>query len=164
MFGFLSIMGRVRDFILPSRQQISLQEFHGRCWQVTQYSWFRDKDFITSSTASSMNFIIPPDTLWITWMDTPRTHSWFVSQLRNLEFRKSESFIMNTKQICMNFVMESAIILIILDGRQTCLLFLWETLTLSSQAVYYGAASISALSIYRNETHRDLAPNVPLMR
>ena len=139
MFGFLSIMGRVWDFILPSHQQISLQEFHGRCWQETQYSWFRDKDFITSSTASSMNFIIPPSTLGITWMDTPRTHSWFVSQLRNLEFRKSESFLMNTKQICMNFVMESAIILIILDGKQTCLLFPWETLTVFSSCLLWGS-------------------------
>lgn len=35
-----------------------------------------------------INFIIPPSALGMTWIDPPSIHNWFVSQLRNLEFRK----------------------------------------------------------------------------
>lgn len=116
-------------FFLFSCQEFSLQQFHGRFWQEAWYSWIRDKDFITHSRARGINFIIPPSALGMTWIGPPCIHNWFVSQLWNLEFRKSESFIMDSKRICLNFVMERALNLIILDSKQTCPLFPWDTLT-----------------------------------
>ena len=68
---------------------------------------------------------------------------------------------MNTKQIRLKFIMESATVLIVLDDRQICPLFLWETLYLCK--LFTMGQLVSLLSIFTEmrQTHRDLAANVP---
>lgn len=69
-----------------------------------------------------------------------RFYRGLLSQLRSHGFRKPESFIMVSKQTCLTFVLERAIILSLQDSKQICPQFPWETQ--SSKAVYSWAISI----------------------
>lgn len=82
------------------------------------------------------DFYIPPCTLGMTWrgLGGVRLYSELLSQLRNLVFRKPESFIMVTKQTCLTFVLERASILSLLDSIQIYPYFPEETR--SSNAVF----------------------------
>lgn len=59
----------------------------------------------------------------------------FVSQLKNSERRKPQSFIMSCKQTCPTFAPEADIIFVILDSKQIHALLQRETLALSSQVL-----------------------------
>lgn len=106
MFSVLWRMSRVWEFILLSGQQCSLQV----SWQILAGDMILagQRERLYYSTASSMNSIIPPSASGITWKGPGGhcLHSGLGSQLRNREFRKSESFIMGTKRICLNFILE----------------------------------------------------------
>ena len=58
---------------------------------------------------------------------------WVIVTAKERVFRKPESFIMDARQVCLNFVLERAIIFILLDSKQICPPFPWEAL--SSRAV-----------------------------
>ena len=45
---------------------------------------------------------------------------WVIVTAKELVFRKPESFIMDARQVCLNFVLERAIIFILLDSKQIC--------------------------------------------
>lgn len=124
--------------------QFGLQQFHGRFWQEECTPGSEKKTLLLTVQQVASTLLSLQLLLGITWINPSSIQSWFVSQLKNLEFRKSESFIMDIKQIYLNFIMERAIILMIVDSKQTCPLYSWEVLTLSSQVAYYRALSISA--------------------